>query len=162
MLNRVDQLNALLQQAEDRFIINEDAIASRRDSIKNKLEVITRNYQDSVSKELQFLLSEYKGSYKAYNHYLVQQRHLEDVHLEHVQRVENLRQDVVESNLTPEQFQEYYALEKDILEEHLEKVRNSVGTVVKLENVYQRTNEQVTKVYETAQGHAAALEAQGL
>jgi hypothetical protein len=148
----IEQTESLLSQidrATETLIINVDAIKARRDTMKERMRVIQADFADSVTQEMQFLLTDYRGVIRSYDHFVRKYSVLEFENEHHKQRIENLRKDLLSKAITVIEFREIYEKEKDIIGKHAEEVREIVGSVVTIEQMYNRCNTKVTGIYKS-------------
>lgn len=148
-LKKVDSLQQLITGARQTMVIQKDSIESRRERIEEQVSYISRHYDgDTVGRELQMRLTDYKGMGKTYGSFLKRYEAYQYENKQHRERIENLRRDVVEGHISSEQFDKIYRDERELLQKHLEEVRKLVRNITQLEPVYQRTQPKVESLYE--------------
>ena len=153
-LEKVDSLTHDLDRAQEKMQINEDRIEKREVRIKKHLDYISRHYhQDTLGRMLQLRLTDYKGMGKAYESFIERYEAYQYENKAHRKRIADLRKDVVEGNLTNQQFQKIYREERKVLGEHLEEVSTLVRNITQLEPVYQRTVPKMRTLYQQIKKH---------
>lgn len=148
-IRQADTLQSMIEQAENTLIVDYDAIKTRQDSITIKLQYLKEheNLIPDKGVEFQFLMSEYQAIRKNYSKFIDTYKSLEYQNQEHKERIATLKKDLIEKNISPEKFNEYYKQERKIIKDHLENVKKVIGEVVYIENNYKRANEKVNRIY---------------
>jgi Asp-tRNA(Asn)/Glu-tRNA(Gln) amidotransferase C subunit len=148
-LARVDTLMQLVEQAKATMVVKEDSIEKRKDSIEAVLKYINRHYEgDTAGRSLQMDMTDFKGIEKAYDQFLEYYDVYKFENKAHRKRIQALRKDVVQNNLSPDTFRTLYRDEKELLREHLEEVKDLVGRIAEVEPMYQRRHERLIKLYQ--------------
>lgn len=146
-LAKIDTLQSWIQQAKERLILEEKIFAERKDTIEQRMKFIQKNYTDTVDWELQMLMTDYRGFHRAYRSFTKSYPQLKKENELHTQRIENLKKDVLEGNVSSEQFNEYYKKEKPIIKKHRDEVKETVGNILSMEPDYKRINSKIEDLY---------------
>lgn len=146
-LRKIDSLQNKVKEADNTLVIDLEEIKERHDSIKTKISYLEDHFTENVDREVHFLISEYNAIGKNYESVIDDYELLEYENEKHRKRLKDLKKDVVEENISDEKFNKIYKEEKQVVNQHLEKVKDLVGSVTDVEQMYQRTNKRITKIY---------------
>lgn len=146
-LRKIDSLKNKVKEADNTLVIDLDEIKKRHDSIKTKINYLREHFTEEADREVHFLISEYKAIGKNYENVIENYELREFENKKHKKRLEDLKKDVLEGNISEKKFKEIYKEEKKVISDHLDSVKELVGSVTEIEQMYQRTNGKVTKIY---------------
>lgn len=146
-LRKIDSLQNKVKEADNTLVIDLDEIKERHDSIKTKINYLKEHFTEEAGREVHFLISEYKAIGKNYENVIENYELREFENKKHKKRLKDLKKDVVEGNISDEKFKEIYKEEKKVINDHLDSVKELVSSVTEIEQMYQRTNGKVTRIY---------------
>jgi hypothetical protein len=142
-LQKMDTLQNFVNQAGEILIIDENIIKSRNDSIKIWSAYMRTEYTGVIDLELNAMLSKMKGIGKNYKAFVENYPPLKHEHEEHIKRIANLKKDVLEGRLSDDDFDKIYINEKQVLGQHLEKVKEIARSIYLIENDYKRSSRYI-------------------
>lgn len=146
-LRKVDELLDQIQKTQEMQKIDIDEVKDRYEKIIEARDYVTKNYhKDSIDLEIQNIMTRYRALWKNYQYFIKNYQSQEMDTEIHLERIQNLKKDVIEQNLSQDEFGRYYKKEKEILEKHHENVKKTVGSVVHIEQMYQRSKKEIDEV----------------
>ncbi len=145
-LKMTDTLHQWINEAEETMIVQESNISRRQDTIQSRLNFISEN-KPEISRDEQKLLTDYRAVGRAYRYYLENFELVEFDNVTHRERIENLEKDVRAGRIDKDEFRDIYQQERTVIEQHRFDARELVAPVVEVEEMYQRTKDQVYEMY---------------
>jgi len=134
----LDSLERQLGKIAMNLNIDEQTIASRNQEMQDRMRAIRLGYQQEYSPEMAQKLGRYKAVSKVYQSSLSRKDKMEE-ELEYLHhQLKALRNSVTDSQLSREQFQEYYSEEKAETERLLEASNELHSKMYAIELEYQR------------------------
>lgn len=146
-LRKTDTLIKWNTQAGETLVIDPEAVSARTDSMKIKLSVLKEKTKNIENEELRFNLNEYEGLLKHYENFLEKYESFEFDNLRYKALLEGMKKDIIDKKLNPGDFEKNYTELRNKIKTHRDDVKNAVGKIASVEEMYQRLSNYLNPLY---------------
>ena len=146
-IRKVDSLKDKVKEAENTMVIDISTIKSRYDTIQRMDSFIKRNYNREVTDRFSSIMNQYSAIKSNYRNFIKNYKLVKYENEKHSKRLNDLKKDLIEGNITQKKFKSIYQEEKKIINDHLKRVKNLVASITRIEQQYRRTQDKVAKRY---------------
>ncbi len=146
-IRKVDSLMNKVKEAENTMVIDISTIKARYDTIQRMDSFIKAEYDRKVTSRFSSTMNQYSAIKSNYRNFIKNYKLIKYENKKHRKRLEDLKKDLVNGNISPKKFENIYKEERKIINEHLERTKNLVGSITHIEREYRRTQEKVAKTY---------------
>ncbi len=146
-IRKVDSLKNKVKEAENTMVIDISTIKARYDTIQRMDSVIKKDYDRKVTDRFSSIMNQYSAIKSNYRNFIKNYKLVQYENEKHRKRLNDLKKDLIKSNITRKKFKSIYQEEKKIIDDHLKRVKNLVASITRIEQQYRRTQEKVAKRY---------------
>jgi hypothetical protein len=147
-IQKYDTLNTMMEDLDGALLLDEDAIAKRRDSITDRLQTILKAMPDSGSTDVKFAIVRYAAMRSNYDDVL---KNYPVVSFDVDQEKDDLKafkQAIINKELTDKAFEIRFETEKLKLTSLQQRVKTLNYNTGAIENDYRRNSDILKPVYE--------------
>lgn len=146
-IRKVDSLKDKVKEAENTMVIDIKTIKARYDTIQRMDSFIRNNYDRKITDRFSTIMNQYSAIKSNYRNFIKNYKLVQYENKKHRKRLNDLKKDLIEGNITLKKFKSIYKEEKKIINEHLKRVKNLVASITRIEQQYRRTQDKVAKRY---------------
>lgn len=136
----LDSLNATLTAAKSWLVLDADEIEKRYKQMEENHSYFKAHFKDTITLELAQALDQYKGIMPIYENYVKHHVAIEDEHAALVKQSENLRNSLLNGEVSKSDFKMYYAKEADDVEKVSEYIHHTHQKIIEVEPMYKRVS----------------------
>lgn len=142
-LMMLDTLDTIIKRTEENLKFDLITLNNRKSTIEQDQMLMKRFYRDSITSDMGNKMTRYRGIEKIYERFLDGYQIVYNDMMKSKQQALDLRESVVNDQLTKEEFKQYYTEEKELAEENFERSRQISRNIPEIEPDYQRIAAEV-------------------
>ncbi|MFC2114253.1 hypothetical protein ACFLRI_02775 [Bacteroidota bacterium] len=146
-IRQADSLIALVEQASETLVIENEYVRQRIDSMKIKLDFISRLDSNRMNAEFRFDVTRYRALFRNYKDFIIEYEALIYDNEVYHNYCKELKKSLVDKQVSAASFKEIYVVKRNEIKGHLNECKILVKSLVSTENMYQRLNVKIIDFY---------------
>ncbi|MBL6964472.1 MAG: hypothetical protein ISR55_11655 [Bacteroidetes bacterium] len=143
-IRQSDSLLAMIEQASQTLIIDNEFIRLRMDSMEKKLSLISKLDSNRMNDEFKLDIIRYRALLNNYRNFEISYEAITYDNQVHKNYCQDLKKKLLDNEITKKEFSMEYILKKGELENHLLRCVKLVKDMTGIEKMYQRINSRLS------------------